>query len=68
MDVGPADAPAGFDWQTIFENPQQTWYPRVTLQIGCGTANPTCATGQPDASFTSTDMLVTQLRIYAPAS
>ena len=68
MDVGPADAPSGFDWQRIFENPQQQWYPRVTLQIGCGIANPTCETGSPDSSFSQTDMLVTQLRIYQPAS
>ena len=47
MDAGPADAPAGFDWNTIFEREGQTWYPRVTLQIGCGTSNPTCATGTP---------------------
>ncbi len=68
MDVGPADAPAGFDWERIFENPEQRWYPRVTLQIGCGTANPTCATGDPDPGWDETDMAVTELRIYRQAA
>ncbi len=73
MDVGPASPnptapiPDGFDWDATFEVTGQRWYPRVTLQIGCGTANPDCATGQPPASWTYTDMLVTELRIYAPA-
>lgn len=64
MDVGPDDAPAGFDWVRIFETPSRTWYPRVTLQLGCGTANPTCATGQPADTFTQTDMLVTSLKMW----
>lgn len=60
LDAGPQDAPAGFDWERIFETDRQ-WYPRVTMQVSA----PNAATGSPEASFTAADMLVTSLRIYA---
>lgn len=68
MDVGPAspkptsDVPDGFDWQRIFETDRQ-WYPRVTMQV----SSPGKATGVPVADFREADLLVTSLRIYAPA-
>lgn len=67
MDATPTDAPVGFDWARIFENPSRTWYPRVTLQIGCGTANPECATGQPPADWNGpTELVVSSLRAWTP--
>lgn len=66
MDVGPSDAAANaFPWAAMFENPERTWYPRITLQIGCGTDNPNCSTGFPAADFTETDMRVESLEIWA---
>ena len=72
MDVGPnapqptAPIPDGFDWQRIMEADRQ-WYPRVTMQVGCGASNPGCATGSPVSSWVESDLLVTELRIYKPA-
>lgn len=62
LDAGPDDAPAGFDWTRIFETDRQ-WYPRVTMQVSA----PGKATGVPTDDFREADLLVTALRIYAPA-
>lgn len=59
-DLAPEDAPAGFDWATILENPARTWYPRITLQLGNDGA-----VGLPSASFTTCLLQVTSLRIWA---
>ena len=66
MDVTGADAPDGFDWARIFETPDRTWYPRVTLQVGVGASGG--ATGMPADDFTETDMVVTSLRVWSATS
>lgn len=68
MDVGPATPGtdvAAFPWAEMFENPARTWYPRITLQIGCGVDNPGCATGFPPADFARTEMRVTELELWS---
>lgn len=68
MDLGPKtdmSIPSGFDWDRIFETEARTWYPRITLQLGCGTSNPGCAAKQPPEGFRECRMLVRSLRAWA---
>lgn len=61
MDVGPQTNP-DFPWERIFETADRTWYPRISIEVGCGN-NPGCSTGTPEASFTSADLWVRSLKI-----
>lgn len=49
-------------WPTIMENPERTWYPRITLQVGAGAATKTVP--DPAPGFSSTAMTVTSLRLW----
>lgn len=55
---------AGIDWDDIYASGRRH-YPRVTLQLGCGTDNPGCASGQPAAAFTTCVMKIHRIRIWA---
>lgn len=65
MDVGPADAPTGFDWALVFETAAQEWYFRATAQRGCGTSNPSCATGPVPAGAPDTNMLIESVEVWS---
>lgn len=64
LDVTPRSVPSGFDWDAVFERPETVWYPRVTLQIGCGAANPHCGIGLPSQSWQGADVKLLSLRIW----
>ncbi len=49
-------------WNRIMEVPNRTWYPRITLQIGAGSA--TKVVPNPDSSFRSTAVEVTSLKLW----
>lgn len=66
FDAGP-NSPRGvtnnFPWDRIFENPERTWYPRISAEVGCG-PRANCTTGFPSPEFTSASMHVTSLKIW----
>lgn len=68
LDAGPEDVRAGFDWDAIFERPGATWYPRVTLQIGCPPAEPDCGIGLPAKSWPGDSMRLESLKIWKMAT
>lgn len=68
LDAGPEDVRPGFDWDAIFERPGATWYPRVTLQIGCPPAEPDCGIGLPAAGWGGGSVTLESLRIWRMAA
>lgn len=69
FDYGPA-SPGGakdFPWERIFENPDRTWYPRISSEVGCPPDRPNCTVGTPAADFQSAPMNVEYLKIWEPA-
>lgn len=68
LDAGPDDVRPGFDWNKIFERPGATWYPRVTLQIGCAPADPDCGIGLPASGWKGEEMKLQSLRIWKMAT
>lgn len=68
LDAGPEDVRPGFDWKTIFERPTATWYPRVTLQIGCPPAEPGCGIGLPASGWKGGEIKLESLRIWRMAA
>lgn len=67
LDAGPDDVRPGFDWNAIFERPNATWYPRVTLQIGCPVTDSDCGIGLPPASWTGSSVKLESLKIWRMA-
>lgn len=67
LDAGPEDVRPGFDWNAIFERPGATWYPRVTLQIGCAPVEPNCGIGLPAAGWQGGEMSLESLKIWRMA-
>ncbi|WP_217181704.1 family 16 glycosylhydrolase [Streptomyces sp. AC495_CC817] len=67
LDAGPEDVRPGFDWKAIFERPTATWYPRVTLQIGCPVAEQDCGIGLPAAGWQGGSVKLESLRIWKMA-
>lgn len=66
LDAGPASpngVPAGWPWDRIFENPDRTWYPRISVEVGCGN-RAGCDTGTPPADFRAASMHVESLQIW----
>lgn len=66
FDYGPA-SPGGvkdFPWERIFENPDRTWYPRISSEVGCPPDRPNCTVGTPAADFQSAPMNVEYLKIW----
>ena len=53
-------------WNRIMENPDRTWYPRVTLQIGSGSV--TEVVPSPGAAWSSTQVVVSSLKLWTPAA
>lgn len=68
LDAGPEDMRPGFDWNAIFERAEATWYPRVTLQIGCAPADPNCGIGLPNAGWSGGDVRLETLKIWKMAA
>lgn len=64
LDVGPEDVRPGFDWNAIFERPGTTWYPRVTLQIGCAPLQPNCGIGLPPTDWKVGTITLSSLKIW----
>lgn len=64
LDAGPDDVRPGFDWDATFERPEATWYPRVTLQIGCPVVEPDCGIGLPAAGWGGGEVKLESLRIW----
>ncbi|HEX8390528.1 MAG TPA: family 16 glycosylhydrolase [Candidatus Saccharimonadales bacterium] len=52
-------------WNRIMEVQGRTWYPRITLQIGSGSA--TSVVPNPPASWTQSEMTVDSLKFWVPA-
>lgn len=67
LDAGPEDVRAGFDWNKIFERPGATWYPRVTLQIGCPPVDPGCGIGLPASGWKGGEMKLESLKVWRMA-
>lgn len=67
LDAGPDDVREGFDWGAVFERPDTTWYPRVTLQIGCPPDEADCGIGVPKKSWAGASMRLESLKIWAMA-
>ena len=67
LDAGPDDVRPGFDWNAIFERPGATWYPRVTLQIGCPLVDPGCGIGLPASGWKGGQMRLETLKIWRMA-
>jgi hypothetical protein len=67
LDAGPEDVRPGFDWKAIFERPGATWYPRVTLQIGCPPVDPGCGIGLPASGWKGGQMKLETLKIWRMA-
>jgi len=67
LDAGPEDVRAGFDWDAIFERPGATWYPRVTLQIGCPPVEPSCGIGLPASGWKGGQIKLESLKIWRMA-
>lgn len=67
LDAGPDDVRPGFDWKAIFERPGATWYPRVTLQIGCPPADPGCGIELPASGWKGGQMKLESLKIWRMA-
>lgn len=68
LDAGPEDVRPGFDWKAIFERPTATWYPRVTLQIGCPPAEPACGIGLPASGWKGGEMKLESLKVWRMAN
>ena len=68
LDAGPEDVRPGFDWNAIFERPGATWYPRVTLQIGCAPAEPDCGIGLPAKGWKGGTINLSSLKIWRMAT
>ncbi|WP_311246180.1 family 16 glycosylhydrolase [Microbacterium sp. WCS2018Hpa-23] len=68
LDAGPEDVRPGFDWKAIFERPTATWYPRVTLQIGCPPAEPDCGIGLPASGWKGGEMKLESLKVWRMAN
>ena len=64
LDATPETVPTGFDWDGVFERPGATWYPRVTLQIGCPTGEPDCGLGLPEPEWTDATVQLKSLKIW----
>ncbi|MFT4156836.1 MAG: family 16 glycosylhydrolase [Microbacterium sp.] len=64
LDVGPEDVPTGFDWDAMFERTSATWYPRVTMQIGCGASLTGCTVGTPAVTWRSSSITLQSLKIW----
>lgn len=67
LDAGPEDVRPGFDWNAIFERPGATWYPRVTLQIGCPPADPGCGIDLPASGWQGGQMKLESLKVWRMA-
>lgn len=67
LDAGPEDVRPGFDWDAIFERPGATWYPRVTLQIGCAPTEPDCGIGLPAAGWKGGEISLQSLKVWRMA-
>lgn len=67
LDAGPDDVRPGFNWDAIFERPGATWYPRVTLQIGCPPVDPGCGIGLPATGWKGGQMKLETLKIWRMA-
>ena len=67
LDAGPEDVRPGFDWNAIFERPGATWYPRVTLQIGCPPVDPLCGIGLPASGWQGGEINLQSLKIWRMA-
>ncbi len=68
LDAGPEDVRPGFDWNAIFERPGATWYPRVTLQIGCAPVEPDCGIGLPAKGWKGGTINLSSLKIWRMAN
>jgi len=64
LDVTPADVPPGFDWNGVFEDETKLWYPRSTIQVGCGVDNPGCGLGRPPAGWRGGTQTLSSLRVW----
>lgn len=67
LDAGPEDVRPGFDWNAIFERPGATWYPRVTLQIGCPPLDLLCGIGLPIGGWQGGAINLQSLKIWRMA-
>ena len=54
-------------YDSIYEVPGRTWYPRVTLQIGAGNAGTSNNNAEPDASWQESELVIHSLKIYEQA-
>lgn len=68
LDAGPEDVRPGFNWNAIFERPGATWYPRVTLQIGCAPVEPGCGIGLPANGWAGGQMKLESLKVWRMAN
>ena len=67
FDYGPASpggVPNDFPWDRIFENPDRTWYPRISSEVGCPPDRPNCTVGTPASDLQYAPMLVEYLKIW----
>lgn len=53
-------------YDSIYEIPGRTWYPRMTLQIGAGNQGTAGNNAEPDPDWQHSEVVIHKLKIYEP--